>query len=337
MNKRKALYHIIFWAAVYFYDLTTYIEDIEETASITSSLDLAFIDLLFYIGIAYINLYILIPKLLKKFGKLAYITGVISITILTLTLTIISPIYDSIDTSDNSDYQIFIELFFFTADHFLFILISFLYWYFTQHKVEKERALQLQNEKLQAQLRFLKSQISPHFLFNSLNNIYSLVIQKNDNAAVMIEKISNILRYIIYEGKKKKVTMEKEIELVENYIELQFLKKLKNQESIEYTIKGDFLNKEIAPLLIINIIENCFKHSNLEANQKGFLQIHIFEENNKLTIHTQNTYTPKPNKRKGVGLQNLKQQLKYHYPATHLLNITDKNGIFNFELSLELN
>lgn len=340
MDKRKILYHIIFWAFIYFYIFADYLEEFKGTPDIyLESLILTSYNIFFYVVIFYINLLFLIPKLLKKLGVLAYTVGVVFVIILTFIVTLYSPVFDFLDISDTyfSDLGILKEIYFYLADILLFLLVSFLFWYFTQHKVEKERALRLQNEKLQAQLQFLKSQISPHFLFNSLNNIYSLIIQNHDSAALMVEKIADILRYIIYEGKKKKVSMQKEIALIENYIELQFLRKLKNRDSIRYTINGDFLDKEIVPLLLINIVENCFKHNNIESDPKGFLTIDVSEKDNVLTIHTQNTYTTKASKKKGIGLGNLKQQLKHHYPDNHSLNINDKNGLFSFELTLALN
>lgn len=217
----------------------------------------------------------------------------------------------------------------------LFMIISGFYWYFTRHKEEEQKALHFQNEKLQAELQILKSQISPHFLFNSLNNIYSLSILNHKNAPIMIEKLSGILRYIIYEGKRKEVALADEIQLIENFIQLQLLRKLRNEKSISYHISGDFTNKKIAPLLLINIIENSFKHSNVASDKSGFLEITISLKNETLTLQTKNTFIPNT-KKKGIGLQNLKHQLQHLYPGSHSLEVTDKNRIFSLELTLEL-
>ncbi len=115
----------------------------------------------------------------------------------------------------------------------MYVVISFLAWYFLMYQTEQQNQLKLQNEKIQAELLLLKSQVSPHFLFNSLNNIYSLSVVKHDNASVMIEKLADILRYIIYEGHKQQVPLEREIELINNYIDLHLLKKLKAKKNME--------------------------------------------------------------------------------------------------------
>ena len=313
-------------------------EELQGSVDASNNLILTSLETFLYGTVFYTNLYVLIPRILKKIGYPAYIAVVIVFTFIIFNLGVLSPIFENIKINGSyfSDFNFFLETFFYLADLSLFLLLSLLYWHATQHGVEKEKVLQLQNEKLYAQLQFLRAQVSPHFLFNSLNNIYSLIIQKDDNAALMVEKIASMLRYIIYEGKNKKVAMGKEIELIENYIDLQFLKKMKNGELIHYSSSGNFSNKEIVPLLLMNCVENCFKHGNLETNPKGILQINISEENDKLTIHTKNTYTSKPSSEKKRKFRYLKQLLNHHYPNRHTFFTSDKKGVFTFELTLDL-
>lgn len=309
-------------------------------SSIEVAIDFSIFQTLFDATTVYLNLFVLIPWLLSKHGKTTYIIGVI------ITLLILSFLVESInlygllngmghdfDLGPNmytveTIYSAFME-------YALFMIISFLYWYFTRHKEEQQKTLQFQNEKLKAELQVLKSQISPHFLFNSLNNIYSLVIQKNDNAAIMIEKLSDILRYIIYEGTKEKVSLQSEVLLLKNYIELQLLRKIRNEQAIRYTIHGNFSEKMIAPLLLINIVENCFKHSNIGSSEDSFLHIDLSLEEDTLTLKTQNTFTPN-HKKKGIGLQNLRRQLVQIYPSSHSLTIDSTQNIFTIELILHL-
>ncbi|MDT7831603.1 histidine kinase [Flavobacteriaceae bacterium S356] len=313
-------------------------EEVETSSPVISSLVLTFLDLLFYSIVFYCNFYLLIPRVLKTYGVPIYVITIIPLLLIVFNLGILSPLFENVDLNGNyfSDFDMFVEAFFYLADLSIFVVVSLSYWYFKQHRIEKEKALHYQNEKLHAQLQFLRSQISPHFLFNSLNNIYSLIIQKDDNASLMVEKIADMLRYIIYEGKNKKVSMNKEIMLVENYIDLQYLKKMKNVELIEYTRTGDFSQKEIVPLLLMNCVENCFKHSNLETNPKAVLHINVAEENNKLILHTRNSYTSKPTQKNKNSFQYLKQQLNHHYPNRHSFSTSDKKGVFTFELTLDL-
>ena len=335
MGKNKVLYHILFWIFIFLWEFH-YLIYVEPSYEIAVSY--SFMQTIFGVIISYINLFILIPKLLKVHNRYVYILGTLISLALTFYLFKISGlselIYD-LNIDNNVDLDIYAIFYSYTLEFSLFTFLSFFYWYFSEHKREKEKALQFQNEKLKAELQLLKSQVSPHFLFNSLNNIYSLSVLKDENASIMIEKLSDILRYIIYEGRKKKVVLQREIELLENYIQLQLLRKLKNDKSIEYKITGDFSNKEIAPLLLINTIENCFKHSNVETNENGFLKINISVVDNNLNVHTQNTFASNKRK-KGIGMKNLKGQLKYHYPNTHTLNVDNKNSVFDFKLKIEL-
>ncbi|MDT7831600.1 sensor histidine kinase [Flavobacteriaceae bacterium S356] len=308
--------------------------------NIWAAADFSLVQTLFLAVAVYVNLLILIPKLLVRYGSAVYIIGV-AITLISLSfLVMFSGSYNLLnDMSEGIGDGPEMSPFMFVLEHVvqfsLFIIISFLYWYFNRHKEEEEKALQFSNDKLQAELQALKSQISPHFLFNSLNNIYSLSILNHSNAPIMIEKLSDILHYLIYEGKHEEVALADEIQLIENYIQLQLLRKLKNEESIHYRITGDFSNKKIAPLLLINIIENGFKHSNISSEKNGFLKIRISTAGNTLTVLTENTFTPN-DKKKGIGLQNLEQQLEHMYPKSYSLKVNNKNRIFRVELTLEL-
>ncbi|MDT7831602.1 histidine kinase [Flavobacteriaceae bacterium S356] len=280
----------------------------------------------------------MIPRVLNKYGAALYIILGFAFLILVSILGLYLPLFDDIqiNVDQYSNFDLFKEGFYYIWELSLFILVSFLYWYFVKHKEEAQKALQFQNDKLKAELQVLKSQVSPHFLFNSLNNIYSLVIQKNDNAAIMIEKLSDILRYIIYECTKEKVSLQSEVTLLENYIQLQLLRKIRNEQAIQYHIQGNFSNKLIAPLLLINIVENCFKHSDINSSEDSFLSIDLILNSFTLTLKTKNTFTPN-NKEQGIGLQNLRRQLEQIYPSDHILKIDSTQNIFMLELVLHLN
>lgn len=326
MQKTKVIYHILFWIFVFFFsfDLLIYGYDI------WMSLVLSFAELILHAFIFYINLYFLIPKILILKGRKLYIFSLFAFHILIFLPYLYSELgYYLIEENE------FRILFSFTLNFILYILISFLYWYLTQFFQEKQNRLTLQNEKLQAELLFLKSQVSPHFLFNSLNNIYSLSVTKHDNAPIMIEKLSDILRYIIYEGNKKSVLLEREVELINNYIELQLLKKLKAEKNISISIKGVNSSQKISPLILINIIENCFKHSDIAYNELAFLNVEIQVKNNLLHFKTENSFKGS-NKESGIGLENIQQQLKHYYPEEHQLQISNIHSVFKVELQIDL-
>ncbi len=326
MKKIRPIYHFIFWIFVFFFafDLLEYGYDL------LTAIGLSFVEVAIHAFIFYVNLHVLIPKILVTKGNKFYIIGLLIFLIVIFVPYFFSELgYYLID---EDELRI---IFAFILNYILYILISFLYWYLTLYQKEKQHGLTLQNEKLQAELLFLKSQVSPHFLFNSLNNIYSLSVIKHDNAPVMIEKLSDILRYVIYEGNKQEVLLEREVELINNYTELQLLKKLKAEKNITISVKGLNSSQKITPLILINILENCFKHSDIAYNKDGFLKVKIHIENNLLRFSTSNSYK-ESNKKNGIGLENIKQQLMHYYPKKHLLNIEKSNGIFKVELEIEL-
>ena len=330
MLKIKPIYHVFFWAFIFFYVL----DYLETEYEITEAISFTLIECTIYAFIFYINLHLLIPKLLEKKGKLAYGLGLLG-----LLLLISIPFYYSklghylISESDVRNF------FSFSLNYILFIIISYLYWYLTLYQQEHQNRLALQNEKLQAELLLLKSQVSPHFLFNSLNNIYSLSLAKHDNAPLMIEKLSDILRYIIYEGKNEYVPLEREVALLNNYVDLQLMKKLKAEKNISLYINGQINNQKVAPLLLINIIENCFKHSDVIYNENAFVSIDLTIENDSFKFEAKNSFQNKnknKNKNKGVGINNIQRQLEHYYPNNHQFIIDNNNGIFYVLLTINL-
>ena len=326
MKKVKPVYQLFFWIFVFFYSLELIAYDYEITTAIVLSLS----ELTIHIVVFYFNLHVLISRILMSKGKTLYI-----VSLLLFHIVLFVPYF----LSGLGYYLVGEEelriAYAFTINYVLFILISFLYWYFNLYQQEKQYGLKLENEKLQAELQFLKSQVSPHFLFNSLNNIYSLSVVKHDNAPVMIEKLSDIMRYVIYEGRNQEVLLEREVELINNYIDLQLLKKLKAENNLAISVQGLNNSQKIPPLILINFVENCFKHGDIAYNKEGFLKVKIHIENNILKFSTINSFR-KSGKKEGVGLANIKEQLKHYYPESHSLELTSSDGVFKVYLQIEL-
>lgn len=193
----------------------------------------------------------------------------------------------------------------------------------------------LQNEKLTAELAFLKSQINPHFLFNSLNNIYSLAYQKSDQTPEAILKLSEIMRYMLYESNDNKVSLDKEIRYLENYIELQKLR-FKNSASVAMSVEGDSLNKLIMPLILISFVENAFKHG-IATDPQNPIKILLKINSGKLYFSICNL---KNNHNKdettGIGLANVKRRLDLFYKNQYQLEIENGSSLFSCNLYLDL-
>ncbi|MBN1117420.1 MAG: histidine kinase [Bacteroidales bacterium] len=195
---------------------------------------------------------------------------------------------------------------------------------------------ELENRNLRNELELLKSQVNPHFLFNTLNNIDSLILSSPDKASDSLITLSEMLRYMIYETKTEVVPLENEINYIRSYIKLQNLR-YRSSEYVEYHFPEVCEDISIAPLLLIPVIENAYKHSR-ELNKKPVIFIKLNCLQNKLFFTCENTYNSHSEIQKsgGIGLENFTRRLQLIYPQKHMLNIERENGIFKLELEIVL-
>ena len=203
-------------------------------------------------------------------------------------------------------------------------------WY----KTEKERVL-IASQKVNSELSFLKAQLNPHFLFNTLNSIYALANKKSDDTTVAVVTLSELMRYMIYEANEKTVLLEKEIDYIKNYISLQLLR-LKDSSGVRVNIHGS-LSYKIEPLLLISFIENAFKYGT-DFNGKTDIKIKITIKDNLLNLYVYNTSSHQKAKTEnsGVGLKNIKNRLKLLYPNSHTLEIEDDKKSYTVNLVIKL-
>jgi LytS/YehU family sensor histidine kinase len=204
-----------------------------------------------------------------------------------------------------------------------------------QKQVENET---LTREKANAELQLLKAQIHPHFLFNTLNNIYSFTLTKSSLAAELVQKLSDMLSYMITDCEQIMVPLEKETQLIEDYIGLEKVR-YGDRLDIQMHINGDCKNKMIAPLLMIPFVENCFKHGASIMRGKQWMQLSIHVNNNVLYFNLTNSKPLHPvnsKSKNGIGLLNVKKRLALLYPDKHHLIITANDGVYNVQLQIEL-
>ena len=201
----------------------------------------------------------------------------------------------------------------------------------------EKRKEELEIQKLNDELGLLKAQINPHFLFNSLNSVYSLARKNSPHTEVFILKLSDILRYVIYESSAQQVMLSHELTYISNYIELQKYRIDKGMPVL-YECRGEPGNLVIEPMLLITFIENAFKHG-VSYREGSFIHITIDIHGIQLRINVQNTYNLQPGSLPygGVGLQNARKRLQLSYPDKHELAITDENNIYHVQLKIELN
>ncbi len=198
--------------------------------------------------------------------------------------------------------------------------------------------LELINKNQASELALMKSQINPHFLFNTLNNIYSLANRHDDRALDAMVKLSGIMRYLIYDTQADRVSLEKEVEYLENYLELQRLR-LRDPGSVKYTIDGEMGELEIAPMLLIPFVENAFKHGDKKAKVPA-IKIELDVRSNRLIFNVRNSIPERvieKDQTEGIGLSNLRKRLEILYQHRHKLKISDQNGIYQAYLEIKLN
>lgn len=204
------------------------------------------------------------------------------------------------------------------------------------HKTE-QRALQAETDKANAELSFLKAQINPHFLFNTLNSIYALAITKSDYTATAVVKLSGMMRYLISESQDEFVLLEKEIAYISDYIELQ---KMRLGDTVDFTfsVNGLYAGKQIAPLILIAFIENAFKYGVNPEEQSSILidisvngpELLLVANNNKVNNATSEA------EKTGLGIANAKSRLQFMYPEKHQLQITETDHEFTVTLKINL-
>lgn len=218
------------------------------------------------------------------------------------------------------------------------LIISALIWKSILLHKQREQSMELQNRMLEAETKALKAQINPHFLFNSMNNIYALSQIKSDKTGDAILSLSEILRFVTYESEKDRVSLKDELKQITNFIQLQLLKDDVN-ENVHVEIEDSLKEHFIAPMLLLPFIENSFKHSNFEDKVNGWIKIGIKVTPNKLHLALSNSASLK-NARKdeigGVGMENVKKRLSLIYPEKHKLVISQNETTYRVNLELDL-
>ncbi|WCO03417.1 sensor histidine kinase [Psychroserpens ponticola] len=213
---------------------------------------------------------------------------------------------------------------------FLPIPILFLIWVFEQWKWLQN----LKAEKAKTELSLLRSQINPHFFFNTLNNLYALTVKNSDRAPDVILKLSDMMRYTIYEGEKETVKLADEIGYLNNYIELH---KIRYKKSVEITFDYASVNTHIAiaPLLYIILLENAFKHGVETLSENAFIHINLYDDEDIIYFEIENNFDDKESdKTNGIGLKNLKRRLSLLYKEKHNLSIITTTNLYKTILKI---
>ncbi|QEC65207.1 sensor histidine kinase [Mucilaginibacter ginsenosidivorans] len=293
--------------------------------------------------VAYLNLYWLIPAFLMKRKYWKY--G-ISLSVMILGMAFImraiyvlwlAPIYfpDTVNLPFFHTYRL-LKYIFYNINGVVIITTGFRlfnYWYYQQ---------QLNNElvqaKLKAELGYLRAQLHPHFLFNTLNNIYSLCLDKSDLAPGVVLKLSDLLSYMLYDSEKERIELLKDIERLKSYLELERVR-YGNRLNISFNRSGDMQGRQIAPLIMLPFVENAFKHGFDNDLNNIWITIDIKLKDDMLYMKIKNSLNKTPQvapQANGIGLQNIRRRLELLYPDRHSLEMISDSDYFEVDLKINL-
>ena len=327
--------HVLIWLGLY---MIPYIDDTRQHVSPHFIWRNTMLFLLL-VSFFYFNTYYLIRKLFLP-GKLFYYLLAIlgCLVFISVMHLLFSSIIDTYVPSEFHHPGVLHRLFFpVFPSLFAFAISTAIKITNEWFKAEKQKK-EMENEKLFAELAFLKSQVNPHFLFNILNNICSLARKKSDDTENAIIQLSRIMRYMLYDSKDEKVSLEKELEYLQNYIDLQRLR-LSDSVIINFTIEGNIEGKMIEPMLLIPFVENAFKHG-ISYLDESSIDIRLKIDNSNLQFRVENNRIKKNDdpiqQESGIGLKNVLRRLDLLYPGTHKINIeeTTTKYIVNLDISL---
>jgi two-component system LytT family sensor kinase len=331
----QIFWHIFFWVGLI--ALFVYIAHSDTKMDSQQLLILFLLYPAINIGLFYLNFLVFIPAFLDK-KKYSIYALVIGITIIIFGLGkygvgLIFKQYVLVHMKEAIGFWSYFVSTLITSLIFIFlsIVLKFTIDWFLNERIQRD----LENQRLSAELSFLKSQINPHFLFNSLNSIYSLAYQRSETTPEAILKLSEIMRYMLYECNDNKVSLIKELQYLQNYIDLQKIR-FGKKSYIDFKVTGQIADQQIVPLLLIAFIENAFKHGVandplspirllIDVDEK---QLHFYAQNKK---HNNNR-----DSMGGIGLNNVKRRLDLLYAGKYSLSIKDDTDTYTCELSLAL-
>jgi two-component system, LytTR family, sensor kinase len=333
---RYKIDHILFWILTVGFHAYTHTGIIQQ-----AGLGQFFLELLVRDGllalVIYTNLLLIIPGLSTQKN---YLTGIFLIVATLAGYVIVKNLHDVYlygHVLNNPARQTIFHNTFYN----LSIVIFYLAFAFTLHLskqwyLQKELIRKIELEKLNTELEYLKAQINPHFLFNSLNTVFFQIDKQNAQARETLSKFSDMLRYQLYECNGKEIAVEKEIRYLKNYVELQRLRKDENYD-IRFSCADDLDNFTLPPLLLLPFVENAFKHVSHFSDKKNRIEIDVHRYGDLFRLKVFNTKDPKPtHSNGGIGLKNVKRRLELLYKERYILNVDEQPESFDVQLSLKV-
>lgn len=340
-RRGKLLLHLAFWlvySSMFFYVISSG-RRIEEYGWVPVLQDLLF-HIVMMVSMGYINYFVLMPRLIKSRNVLKYVGEFLGVFFVFSLLLIFGKQY-IIDGFAHKYSWVYSLRFYFNVIISAFFLVMFvgLLRFVEDFFVLAEHKHKLENEKLSSELRFLKAQINPHFLFNTLNNLYYLAETQAPNTSEVVARLSQMMRYMLHDCNHSFVSLKKEMEYMENYISLEKLR-LNDEIPINYKVSGDIANTKIAPLILITFLENAFKHGVSNTRKGSWIDINLDVHDGMLIFDIKNSLVNEINKtvneKSGIGLANVKRRLDLAYPDAYELEISDHEDVHSVHLKIKL-
>lgn len=351
MNLKDRLYqffsirlvqHLSFWSVFLLLALWRFMD--MERERIANEIFFEITQLFVIVLFVYFNLRYLIPKYWNKGEYFNYIINIIFyefliISFLSISIRYYPDIHFQKVAGDNPSRLIVMN--FFKTN--IFVLSSSLFHFVKEWiklKDENLKFTEKAQEQLEAEISILKAQVNPHFLFNTLNNIYSMSLYDSKKTPEMILKLSQLISYMLYECKDEEVNLEKEIQFIKNYIDLESVR-VEDIASINLEIKGEDPGHKIPPLLFIPLIENAFKHGISTEQNSSEINIKLEVSNNKVDLKINNPIDESKNDNRkeqygGLGIENVKKRLNLLFPKRYEFTISKTDNLYSTHLSLTL-
>lgn len=340
-NYKLMIIHLIFWLAFILYNLIEagWQEDDSWILNIRPALTT---DLIIIIPIVYFNFYLLLPALFSKRKYLKYVICFILLLVIGglakrfFAFYIWIPLEHLHDPNSWQPENFWIaariiknisKIFPVIAATMILKLMSDAY---RQEKILRET----EKEKFDAEIGLLKTQINPHFFFNTLNSLYFLTMEQSPKSPKLVMQLSNLMRYMLYETGTNQVLLTQELEHLENYIGIEQMR-FEDRLELSFQYSGEISGNWIAPLLLLPFVENAFKHG--IENNGGWVTIDLKVIEKRLYLKVENGFTAGPDdKSGGMGLRNVKRRLDLIYPSRHELTVTQNNNIYQIDLKIDL-
>ncbi|WP_407520741.1 histidine kinase [Lacibacter sp. MH-610] len=332
---RYKLHHLLIWLLIFGTWFFLRYEDFSLPATAFKITLVKVVDLALMV---YLTNYLLIPKLLykKKYILFALAFIVLITTSSLVKMNVLGRIMNNpnlLSFSGNWKARIYDNV----IPHFFLVLAGVAFKLMFDFIEMQKKMAEMAKEKAEAELSFLKSQINPHFLFNSLNAVYFLIDKENKEAREALHRFSEMLRYQLYEAGGNKIPIEKEIDFLKDYVHLQKLRKDENYK-VEFNTSAEVKGFSIEPLLLLSFVENAFKHISHKQDAENFVNIHLHRSNGQMLFDVTNSKEEQLNAEMpgGIGLKNVQRRLELLYPGKYELQIENKPEIFKVHLKLKL-